>query len=79
MPKHYAINENLQHYTVTFNNTKTVSITFDKAFDKKPIVQVTPNDSGAFPLYKTNVTPTGASIRCKAKWTGDVDISVIER
>lgn len=79
MPKHYALNTNLQHYTVKFENTKVSKLTFDTSFSKPPMVQVTPNDSGTFPIYKTGVTSTGVKIRCKTAWSGEVDVEVIER
>lgn len=79
MPKHYAIGENAQYKTIEFNNTKVVDVTFDKAFDKKPMVQITPNDEGVMPVYKTNVSKTGVKIRFKTKWTGNVDVLILER
>jgi len=79
MPKHYALGENVQHKTVSFNNTKVVSISFDKSFLKKPMIQVTMGDSGTVPVYKTNITTTGVKIRFKTKWTGEVDLLAIER
>lgn len=79
MPKHYALGQNVQHMTANFRNTKMVEITFDNAFTRKPMVQLTMNDSGNMPAYKTHVTTTGAKIRFQNSWTGEVDVLVTER
>lgn len=79
MPKHYSIGQNMQHYTVKFDNTKTVTLTFDQVFVKKPMVHLTPNDSGVFPVYKTDVTTSNVKIRFKTAWTGEVDVVAMER
>jgi len=79
MSKHYAIGENIQHKTVTFNNSKVASVTFDKPFTLTPNIQVTLNDSGSAPVYKTEVTITDCKIRFLNKWTGTVDLLIIER
>ena len=79
MPKHYALGKNMQHKTVEFKNTKVVKITFDTAFSKKPMIQITPNDSAIIPAYKTQITTTSAKIRFKQKWTGEVDVLILER
>jgi len=79
MPKHFAVNQNIQYYTIDFDNTKTVELTYDNAFPKKPMVQLTPNDSASFPVYKTQTTTTGVKIKFKTPWTGSVDVIVMER
>jgi len=79
MPKHYAVGENAQNYTVTFDNTKTVVLTFDKPFTYKPRVVVTGDDSGAMSVYKKDVTTTDCTLRCQANWTGSVDVLVMQR
>lgn len=79
MPKFYAMGVNVQHYTVNFDNTKTVTLTFDSAFTKKPLVQLTMNDSGTMPVYKTNVSTANVKIKFKTPWTGEVDVTVLER
>ena len=77
--KHYAAGSNVQHYTVQFDNTKTATLTFDSAFSKKPMIQLTMNDSGNVPVYKTNVTTSSVKIRFKTKWTGEVDVVAMAR
>jgi len=77
--KHYAIDKNVKRYTVYFDNTKTVTLNFDVAFPQPPIVQVTSDDSGNFPIYKQKVTTTSCKLKFKTKWTGTVEVLVMER
>jgi len=79
MPKHYAVGKNIQHYTAYFQNTKVVKLTYDEPFEKVPMVQLTMTDSGTVPVYKQRVTKTEVKIAFKTKWTGEVDVEVIER
>jgi len=79
MPQHLAISTDVQHYTVTFSNTKTASITFSIPFDRVPAVQLTMEDSGIFPVYKQIVTKTQAKFRVKTKFTGSVEVTVLSR
>lgn len=73
------VGENVQMGTAHFDDTKTLLITFLKVFNKQPMITLTPGDSGNFPIYRTSVTTTGFKIRCKVKWTGEVDWVATER
>ena len=73
------VGDTIQMGTAHFDNTKTLSITFAKSFNKKPMITLTPGDSGNFPIYSTSVTLTGFKIRCKMKWTGETDWVATER
>jgi len=77
--RHFAIGQNVQHKTAVFNNTKVVKVTFDKPFTVKPSVQVTMNDSGNAPAYKTNVKKDSCKVRLKNKWTGEIEVTAMER
>lgn len=79
MAKHLAIGATVQAGTASFSNTKTVSITFDTPFVRRPTITLGADDSGNFPVHKTKVTKTGFKIRCKLKWTGEVDWQATER
>lgn len=79
MAKHYAINSNINQYTAYFDNTKSVTLSFPQAFVSPPMVQLTMTDSGSVPVYKTKVTESYVKIRFKTKWTGEVDVLVMER
>lgn len=65
--------------TVYFNNTKTAELTFSQSYSVPPMVQLTPNDTGNFPVSKTAVTTTGVTIRFNVKWTGSVDVLIIAK
>jgi len=78
-PKHYAIGQNVQSGTVYFDNTKTVVVSFTNPFQQPPIINLTMNDSGAIPAYKTNVTTTQFKIKFKNAWMGEVDWQAMER
>jgi hypothetical protein len=79
MPKHYAIDANVSQYTVYFDNTKTVTLTFPTPYARPPMIQLTMNDSGVAPVYKTTITTTSCQIKFKSNWTGEVDVLVMER
>jgi len=79
MPKHYALGENVQHKTVYFNNTKTVKVTYDKPFLIKPNIQISLSDKGELIAYKKKITKTYVKVAFKDKWTGDIDLLIIER
>ena len=79
MPKHYAYENNILHRRVQFNNTKVVNLSYGKTFDIIPQIQLTMNDSGNVPVYKTNITTSNVKIRFKSKWTGTVDVLIMER
>ncbi len=77
MPRFYAIGENAQVYTVSFNNTKVVKTPFTKPFTKPPVVTVTPDDSVI--VFKKKVTKNDFTLKCKSKWTGEVEVQVLAR
>lgn len=79
MPIHYAAGQNVQTGTAFFDNVKTVVVTFENAFLKTPNISLTMNDSGAVPVFKTDVTTTQFVIRFKTSWSGEVDWKGMER
>lgn len=79
MPKHFAVDENIQSGTAYASNVLVVDIVFARPFAKKPTIQLTPGDDGSFPIYKASVTATGFKIRFKVAWTGEVDWVATER
>lgn len=79
MPKHFGLGENVQHKTAIFENTKVVKVVFDKVFDRVPSVQLTMNDSGNVPAYKTNVKKDSCKVRLKNRWTGSIEVTAMER
>lgn len=79
MPKHFAQGLSVQHKTAVFNNTKSVKVNFDISFAKKPAVQLTLNDSGAIPAYKTNVKKNSCRVKLKERWTGTIEVTAMAR
>lgn len=79
MPQHLAMGTDVQHYTVSFNNTKTVDLVFTSAFDRVPSIQLTMDDSGIVPVYKRVPTKEGCKIKFKTPWTGSVEVTAISR
>jgi len=72
MPKHYAQGVNSQSGSVTFNSTKTMSVTFPVAFSVKPSLMLSLGDQSASHVYKTNVSHTSFKIKFKSPYTGEV-------
>jgi len=79
MPKHFGIGENIQHKTAVFRNTKVVKVVWDKPFSKKPAIQLTFNDSGVTPAYKTSVKKESCKVRLKERWSGEIEVTAMER
>lgn len=79
MPKHYAVGQNVQEYEVYFDNTKTATLVYDAPFSQRPIVQLTMEDTGAVPAYKTSVTATGCTIKFKTPFIGTVTVLVMAK
>ena len=72
MPIYYIKDVNFASGTVSFNNTKTMKVTFNKAFNIVPSVMLTLGDSNNAPAYKWQVTKTDFKIRFKSPYTGEV-------
>jgi len=77
--KYLIVGKTCQNYTVSFNNQKVVTLTYDKPFEKVPQVQLTMADVGLAPPYKTAVSTTQCVIKFQLVWTGTVDVQVTER
>jgi len=75
----FALGQNVQHKTATFNNTKSVTIYFDKPFKRKPSVNASFSNSSETPVWKPKITKTFCRVRLKQKWTGDVELTIMER
>ncbi len=77
--KRFNVGDNLQHYTAVFSGVKTMEVPFTKAFSKKPHIQVTPKDSGSIPDFKVDEENTKITLRFKSSWTGEINITVMEK
>jgi len=73
-----AIDQNQKTVIASFNNSKIAVIDIaNLGFgNKKPNVLITPNDSGAMPLYKSTITTTKITIRCQNNWIGSFDLTI---
>ena len=73
-----AININQITLTAFFNTSKLaiIDISSYNFGNKKPTVLITSNDSGAQPLFKTDITSTIVKIRCNTAWTGSCDVTI---
>ena len=73
-----AIGINQITLTASFKNSKIAILdisSYDMG-DKQPTVTITPNDSGAQPLFKTVVSSNLIKIRSKQAWTGTCDCEI---
>ena len=68
----------IQRGTISFRNSKTAVVQFEKPFTRKPSISLTLCDESRSVQYKQNVTKNKFTVRFKSRFTGDVDWMAME-
>ena len=65
--------DSIQRGTILFTNSKSAQITFEKSFNRKPVINLTLGAQSRSIEYRENVNKNGFTIKFKRKFTGEVD------